>query len=340
MQTDHSTTKQRPLLTLAIPTCNRASFLRQLLDSLSEQLRAEARVELLISDNASTDATFSLVEEEIRRGAPVTYLRNETNIGPDANFLQCYERARGKYVWIVGDDDIIAQGAIKRVLGYLSNDEYDLIYLDPFGFRGLEVEPKAHAAAAPKATVFSDARPLLRRMNLNSTFISANIVNKDRVEASGHNSFSTLIGSCLIQVGWTYTALRAHRKSLLVEEKLVGYRFDNTGGYGACELFGPTLSGLASEWLQEPDLIRMVLNGTIQRFFPTYLSKAKRGERQSFRQEDAHLILSRTFSRNIRYWIFNYPLIVLPGGLGWCWLQFVKVFNRIDRACGYPTLSW
>jgi hypothetical protein len=94
-------------------------------------------------------------------------------------------------------------------------------------------------------------------------------------------------------VGWIYTALRAHRKSLLVEEKLVGYRFDNTGGYRACELFGPTLSRVASEWLQDPDLVRMVLNGSIQRFFPTYLSKAKRGARQSFEQEDAHLILSR-----------------------------------------------
>jgi abequosyltransferase len=340
MQTDHSITKQRPLLTLAIPTCNRATYLRQLLDSVSEQLRAESRVELLISDNASTDATPSLVEGEIRNDVFVTYIRNETNVGPDANFLQCYERARGKYVWIIGDDDIIAQGAIERILGYLSRDEYDLIYLGAFGFRGLEVQPKAHAAAAPNATMFSDARSLLRRMNLNSTLISVNIVNKDRVEASGHSSFSTLIGSNLIQVGWIYTALRAHRKSLLVEEKLVGYRFDNTGGYRACELFGPTLSRVASEWLQDPDLVRMVLNGSIQRFFPTYLSKAKRGARQSFEQEDAHLILSRVFSHNLRYWLFNYPLIVLPGGLGWCWLQGLKVVNRIDRACGYPSLSW
>jgi len=340
MRTEDAISKQRPLLTLAIPTYNRACFLRQLLDSLSEQLRAEARVELLISDNASTDGTMSLVEEEIRRGIPITYLRNETNIGPDANFLQCYERARGKYIWMVGDDDIVAQGAIERVLSYLSKDEYDLIYLDPFGIRGLEVEPKAYAATAPRATVFSDARPLLRKMNLNSTLISVNIVNKDRVEAAGHGSFSTLIGSYLIQVGWIYTALRNHRKSLLVEEGLVGYRIDNTGGYAACELFGTTLSRLASEWLREPDLIRMVVNGSIQRFFPTYLSQAKRGERQNFQQEDAHLILSRAFRRNMRYWIFNYPLIALPGRLGWCWLQCVKVVNRIDRACGYPSLSW
>ena len=340
MQTNHRTTENKPLLTLAIPTYNRSGFLRQLLESVSGQVQSEARVELLVSDNASTDGTLSLVEEEIRRGVPLRYLRNETNLGPDANFLQCYEHARGKYIWIIGDDDIVAQGAIERVLGYLSRDEYDLIYLDPFGFRGLEVEPKSYAAGAQNATVFYDARPLLRRLNLNSTLISVNIVNKDRVEASGHSSFSTLIGSNLIQVGWVYTALRAHRKSLLVKEKLVGYRFDNTGGYSACKLFGPTLSRVASEWLQEPDLIRMVLNGSIQRFFPTYLSKAKRGDCQSYQREDAHLILSSAFSRNLRYWIFNYPLIVLPGGLGWCWLQLVKTLNRIDRACGYPSLSW
>ena len=340
MQTNQPTTEKRPLLTFAIPTYNRSGFLRQLLDSVSEQVRSDARVELLISDNASTDGTSVLVEEVVRTGVPITYIRNETNIGPDANFLQCYERASGKYVWIMGDDDIVAQGAIKRILEYLTEDEYDLVYLAPFGFTGQQVEPKSYVAASPKARAFSSAAPFVRRIHVFFVMISANIVNKDRVDALDHKPFAVLVGSNLIHLGWLYTALRGHRKSLFVEEKLFGYRVDNTGGFGICEVFGTRLSSLASEWLEDPDLIRVILNGTIQRFLPGHLSKTKRGSNDGFQREDAHLILSRIFGSNIRYWIFDYPLIVLPAGLGWCWLQVLRVVNRIDRACGYASLGW
>ena len=42
---------EAPLLTLAIPTYNRAGFLRQNLETLFEQLVKEPRMELIISDN-------------------------------------------------------------------------------------------------------------------------------------------------------------------------------------------------------------------------------------------------------------------------------------------------
>src|SRR5215469_3678455 len=84
-------TQQRPLLTLAVPTYNRVIFLRQFLDSLRDQLRSISEVEVIVSDNASTDETPEIMKEELQRGTPLTYIRNPENIGPDANFLQCYE---------------------------------------------------------------------------------------------------------------------------------------------------------------------------------------------------------------------------------------------------------
>jgi abequosyltransferase len=340
MQTNQPTTEKRPLLTFAIPTYNRSGFLRQLLDSVSEQVQADTRVELLISDNASTDGTSALVEGVVRTGVSITYIRNETNIGPDANFLQCYERASGKYVWVMGDDDIVAQGAIGRIAGYLAEDEYDLIYLNPFGFQGQEVDPKSYDVAKPRAQAFSKPAPFVRRIHVFFAMISANIVNKDRVDSLEHKPFATLIGSNLIHLGWLFTALRGHRKSLYIDERLFGYRVDNTGGFGVCEVFGRKLSRLAAEWLQKPDLTKLILNGATQRFLPTHLFRARLGNDDRFPREDAHLILSGIFGRSIRYWIFDYPVIVLPAGLGWCWLQILRVINRVDRACGYPSLSW
>src|ERR1700741_4037653 len=104
-----------PLLTIAIPTYYRGRFLNQLLEILAPQLKGESRVELIISDNSSQDETPAVVDSFKKTGLSVTYKRNETNIGADANFLQCYQMASGEYVWIVGDDDVIVSGGLQLV---------------------------------------------------------------------------------------------------------------------------------------------------------------------------------------------------------------------------------
>ena len=75
------------LLTIAIPTYNRSRYLARLLESLLPQLKGESRVELIISDNASPDETQATVEEYRLRGLDFRFIRNETNIGAEANFI-------------------------------------------------------------------------------------------------------------------------------------------------------------------------------------------------------------------------------------------------------------
>ncbi len=112
-----------PLLTLAIPTYNRSDILERLMKVLAVELQGETRVELLISDNASPDGTPSVVTKYRNSGLVTRAIRNEENIGPDRNILQCFEEAAGKYVWIFSDDDIPAPGAIGRLLDTLSSQE-------------------------------------------------------------------------------------------------------------------------------------------------------------------------------------------------------------------------
>jgi abequosyltransferase len=330
---------KRPLLTIAIPTYNRSQLLRQLLDSLREQIVGEERVSLLVSDNASTDDTESAVQEELRRGTTLDYIRNTANVGSDANFLQCYERSRGKYVWIISDDDVLLPGTIGKLLPYLAEEEYELIFVAPQGFTGdprmIKVDPSRKLPVE-----CTDPAQFLRRVHIFTTMISSNIINKDRVAAIEHKPFSALINSNLIQLGWTFTALRAHRKSLFIGEKLVGYRHGNTGGYGVCLVFGTTLARVTSEWLGIPKLNDIVLNASLQHLLPTFLLASNRKAYGEFLDEDAHALLSSVFRHKFRYWFFDYPIVTLPARLAWLWLQLVRVINRIDRAFGYPLLTW
>jgi len=339
MQVSTGGSEERPLLTIAIPTYNRSKYLRQLLDSLRVQIRGQNDVSLLISDNASDDGTQRVVEEERDSGTTLDYVRNKENLGAEANFLQCYERATGKYLWIISDDDLLRPGTVEIVLSFLRKDEYDLVFIEEAGFAGdpAEMLPKA---SSMRATVCTHAEQFLRRVHIFTTLISCNIINKDRVEAIGHKPFSTLMNSGLPQLGWTFTALRYHRKSLYIPDKLVYYRLANAGGYGVCQVFGTLLEQVTREWLAIPRLNDIVVNASLQRQLPAFIVASRKRALGAFTKEDPHALLSGMFRNNFRYWLFIYPLVVLPARIAQVWLQFIRVFNRIDRAFGYPSLSW
>ena len=93
-----------PLVTIAIPTYNRAE------KTLPETLRSAiaqtyANLEIIVSDNCSTDSTADVVRSI--GGARVVYVRQSENLGLAGNQNDCVERASGAYVLILHDDDLI-----------------------------------------------------------------------------------------------------------------------------------------------------------------------------------------------------------------------------------------
>lgn len=89
----------QPLLTLAIPTYNRAGKLNVLLEQLTtDPAYVPAWVEIVVSDNASTDHT----EQVVAKFPTVRYHRNHENIGY-GNFTVVLDLATGRYVRLMND---------------------------------------------------------------------------------------------------------------------------------------------------------------------------------------------------------------------------------------------
>lgn len=122
------------LLTIAIPTYNRKNLLKRALDSIIPQLNP--KIEVLVSDNASDDGTDKMMDELFPM---VRYIKNNTNIGADGNFLQCYKEARGKYVILLGSDDRLATGALNYLTEFLVKYDCDLTFVN---FRFYDVTKK------------------------------------------------------------------------------------------------------------------------------------------------------------------------------------------------------
>jgi len=93
-----------PLVTIAIPTYNRAStFLPCTLASACAQMYP--RLEILVSDNASNDATREIVRAF--RDPRIRYHRHASNIGSSNNMNFCVQQARGDYLVLLPDDDLL-----------------------------------------------------------------------------------------------------------------------------------------------------------------------------------------------------------------------------------------
>jgi hypothetical protein len=114
-----------PRLTIGLPTYNRAARLAEQLDWLGRAVRGhENRCEVVLSDNASSDETPRVIDAWRSRNPDIDMrvLRNETNIGAVRNVAQCLRAARGRHVWVVGDDDAIAVETLEHVVRTVTDD--------------------------------------------------------------------------------------------------------------------------------------------------------------------------------------------------------------------------
>lgn len=121
----------QPLLSICISTYNRARWLDLSLQNLSRLIPlALEEVEMVVCDNTSTDNTPDVVKPYMGR-KDFRYYRNPRNVGMLGNLRITAHHARGRYVWILGDDDLIKPGSIERILKVLREQpELALVYLN------------------------------------------------------------------------------------------------------------------------------------------------------------------------------------------------------------------
>ncbi|WP_354278495.1 glycosyltransferase [Sphingomonas trueperi] len=121
--------RRRPLLSLCISTYNRAGWLSLNLRNIFSQIDGELTdVEVLVVDNASTDHTEAVVEPFLKH-PNFRYVRNVRNVGMLGNLTVTAHEARGEYIWILGDDDLVYNDAFPKVIRIVKeNPGIALIY--------------------------------------------------------------------------------------------------------------------------------------------------------------------------------------------------------------------
>ena len=167
------------ILSICIPTYNRSAYLKGCLESI---LRSAAgykeKIEIIISDNASTDDTKTKGEELQNKYHFIKYHRNETNV-IDKNFFIAAGLAGGDYVWILGDDDRIEENAIEEVFEEIRAG-YNLIVVNhSIWLNQFSQEFKKKAIPLAKDIVFINHNKLLSVLGPRLGFISSVVIKRD-----------------------------------------------------------------------------------------------------------------------------------------------------------------
>jgi len=122
------------VLTICIPTYNRQSFLNKQLIFFKKQIELNLnilqRVKFIISDNASTDNTRSLLLSWDKNSVFFKYYSNEVNCGLAGNIAALLKHSTTGYVWFVSDDDELKDGIIEKVLDILDKFNPEFLFIN------------------------------------------------------------------------------------------------------------------------------------------------------------------------------------------------------------------
>lgn len=214
---------QRIKLSICIATFKRGDVIAETLDSIVCQLQDE--VEVVVVDGASPDSTAKEVEPYVRDYANVRYICEDTNSGVDQDYDKAVGYAKGRYCWLMPDDDLLRPGAVTRILDAIDEDP-ELIVVEQevriFDFSQI-LERSRTGLTEDRRYGVGDSERLFADMGNHLTFIGAVILRRDVWLARDRETY---YGSLFIHVGVIFQSPPIE-SALFIAEPQLTIRFGN-----------------------------------------------------------------------------------------------------------------
>jgi glycosyltransferase involved in cell wall biosynthesis len=178
------------LLTIAIPTYNRAARLDRQLAWLDRNLRGlEDACDVIVSDNASADATPDVCdrwrERVTSRGGSMRVNRMPANLGPLPNIARCIETSASRFTWVIGDDDEIPDEKLAWLVARLEADPELASVVMNFQGVGITTYPRCFSfeedRVGPGRDVISEC---LRQAYFGLAFMTAQVYRTEYAQAA------------------------------------------------------------------------------------------------------------------------------------------------------------
>ena len=315
------------LLTIAIPTRNRHEYLDENLESLNKQINNYGKiVEIIICDNSTNDYSKRVVEKYNTLNLNIKYIKNKHDIGSDKNIAKCFNLANGKYIHIIGDDDIYFDNTLDKIIQILKEGDYGSVFLRPYGFNTNYLSEYPPFKIGSNKIYNKD--DFLLKIATQITLLSAHVINKSLINEKDANKYC---GSNLVQVNLLFDAVTRAKENYYFNKYLIAYRKNNSGGYDFFDIFINKFSEILGKYVDEGlisnNLMKKIECKKIKCFFPIYLFRLK-----YYCSNCDHKKIELAFKRlkNYKcYKLYIEPIFKLPTILSFPWCLAIVIYGRI-----------
>ncbi len=216
-----------PFLSFCIPTFQRKNLLVETLESIVSQI--EEGVDIVVSDNGSSDGTIEMMTALQHKFPFIIYKRFESSVTCGENLLQVVKQAGGEYCWLMTDDDKLEPGALGKVLDFLKkHPDISGLSVNVQGYTKDMSQKKNifYSHSVKEDRLFYSSHEFYSRLGAWVGFWSAQIVNKKKwEEALMDKRYLTFEGYHHLFI----IAAIVHAAPYwgFMHQRLVGYRSDN-----------------------------------------------------------------------------------------------------------------
>lgn len=302
-------------LSICIPTYNRSSLLIECLESVLESAKGhEDKIEIIISDNASTDDTTLVVKDYLEKFSFISYNRNIENV-IDENFFIAARLARGEYIWIFADDDKMEKKAVTEVMNLIERG-YSLIILNySMWDRFFKTMIKKNGMGISQRLCFNNSDILLKTFGIRIQYLSAVIIQKPKLlclaktEYYPYHEYGT---SFLLSV---YSGIKDNLNGIYLPEQLVAYRGFNSDITETKRWYKYFVTGsnLLLEKLMEKGYSKSAVNKAKKRVMVEYVARdILHRKRNNIDIQNIFGIILKNYKRSSFFWFFLLPLIIIP----------------------------
>lgn len=280
-------------ISVCIPAYNRASVLRPLLDSILSQSYPDFDV-VIAEDGSPERALIAGVVEEYRHAhsGRIHYYENPANLGYDGNLRRLIELASGDYVLFMGNDDLMAPGALEAVGQILS--KYPNVGVMLRAYAAFEGEPRnivQEFKYFDRELYFPPGAPTIGTVYRRSVVIPGMVIHRQAALACATSRFD---GTLLYQL-YLVAELLVEMNAVYLPQVIALYRNGGTPDFGN----SATEKGKFQPKAQTPESSLHFIRGM--------LDIAK------FVETERHVSIYRPILKDLAN--YSYPLLSIQGNL-------------------------
>lgn len=277
-----------PLLSICIPTYNRAPFLDETIKSIVTQKRFYNTndVEIVISDNSSTDNTKEIAEKyRIKYGNKIRYYCNSENI-KDANFEKALSLGKGLFLKLNNDTLNHVENSLDLIIDsiQINIQTKDILFFANGTTQGNK-----------ETLLYKDLNSFVKNVSFWSTWIACFGIWRD--DFNSLHDFSRNAKLQLVQTDVLFRLISAKKKVYVNNMKIFMVKTPrNKGGYNFFEVFVTNYLGILREYVCSKQIYRLTYFNEktkllLYHIIPTSLSVLKTSDKYSFSFERSLPIL-------------------------------------------------